>query len=75
MYWPRPVAPRWCKAARIAASAKSPAPRSVRGTPTFTGGPPGSPVTDINPDAPCATRSNPPFPRSGPVWPYPEIEA
>ncbi len=33
MYWPRPVRWRWCSAARIAASAKSPAPRSVSGTP------------------------------------------
>jgi len=62
-------------AARMPTSAKSPAPRSVRGTPAFTGGPPGSPVTDMMPATPCAIRSNPPLPRSGPVWPYPEIDA
>ena len=39
------------------------------GIPAFTGAPPGSPVIDIKPVTPCATRSNPPFSRSGPVWP------
>ncbi len=53
----------------MADTAKSAAPRSVIGTPTFIGGPPGSPVIDISPDTPCATRSNPPFAASGPVWP------
>ena len=54
---------------------EQPAPRSVNGTPTFTGGRPGSPVTDISPDTPCAIRSKPPLLASGPVWPYPEIDA
>ena len=60
---------RWCSAARMPTSANRPAPRSVSGTPTFTGGPPGSPVIDIRPDTPCAIRSNPPLLRCGPVCP------
>ena len=66
---PSPVRSRAWSAARMPQTAKSPAPRSVSGTPTFTGGRPGSPVTDISPDTPWATRSNPPLPAAGPVWP------
>ena len=74
MYCPQPVLPRWNNAAKMPESANSPAPRSVSGTPALTGGRPGSPVIDMIPDTPCATRSNPPFLLAGPVWPYPEIE-
>ena len=58
--WPSPVRSRWTYAARIACSASRPAARSVTGTPHLAGGRPGSPVTDISPDIPCATRSKPP---------------
>ena len=36
---------------------------------TRTGAPPGSPVTDMIPETPCATRSKPPLFFCGPVWP------
>ena len=56
-------------------TANRPAPRSVSGTPTLTGGRSGSPVTDISPETPWATRSKPPLPAAGPVCPYPEMDA
>ena len=49
--------------------ANIPAPRSVSGMPDFTGAPSGSPVTDMIPETPCATRSKPPLFLSGPVCP------
>ena len=53
--------------------ASSPAVMSVIGAPTFTGGRPGpSPVMDMRPDMPCATRSKPPWSASGPVRPKPD---
>ncbi len=49
---------------------------SHSGAPTLTGGrPAASPVIDINPDIPCAMRSNPPLSDSGPVRPNPVIVA
>ena len=69
MYCPRPEEERQWTAARMAASAKSPAPRSVSGSPAFTGGRPGSPVTDMIPDAPWATEIEPALRRRGPGLP------
>ena len=75
MCCPWPVLVRWKSATTMPDSAKSPAPRSVTGIPALAGDRPGSPVIDMMPDTPWATRSKPPFLAEGPVWPYPEIDA
>ena len=54
---PRPVVWRARIAQRMPKTPKSPAPRSVMGTPTFTGGPPSLPVALMIPLMPCAMRS------------------
>jgi hypothetical protein len=54
---PRPVRSRAWTAERIATAQNSPAERSLIGMPHLTGFPPGSPVTLITPDRPCAIRS------------------
>ena len=54
---PRPVTRRARSAQRIPNTPKRPAPRSVIGTPTFTGGPSGLPVALMMPLMPCAIRS------------------
>jgi hypothetical protein len=56
-------------------NANRPAPKSVSGTPAFTGASLAFPVTDITPDSPWAIKSNPPFDDHGPVCPWPEIDA
>jgi hypothetical protein len=53
---------------------QSPAAKSVSGTPDFTGGPSGSPVTLITPPIACSVTSNPPSSARGPSWPNAEIE-
>ena len=54
---PRPVTRRARTAHRIPNTANRPAPRSVMGTPTFTGAPPSLPVALMMPLMPCAMRS------------------
>ena len=54
---PRPVRSRACSAERIPTAQNSPAERSPIGIPHLTGSPPGSPVTLITPESPCAIRS------------------
>ena len=56
-------------------TAHMPATRSALLTPTRTGGPSASPVTLMIPLRACAIASYPARWESGPVWPYPLIEA
>jgi hypothetical protein len=49
MCWPSPLLSRFRRAARTATAPIIPVMTSIQATPTFMGGPSGSPVTDMMP--------------------------